>query len=126
MPNDKAFEDGQQLLKLKQTETTLAYISDFRALASGVRNRQPYTGWAPMRGAAEKLATLRSCWVGCHSKQKSVLRKMTGQGVQMPQSGESARIGCTKEKYHKFALEEQMPRHTFSYYITLMHRREKD
>ncbi|KFZ24290.1 hypothetical protein V502_01230 [Pseudogymnoascus sp. VKM F-4520 (FW-2644)] len=36
MPNDKAFEDGQQLLKLKQTETTRAYISDFRALASGV------------------------------------------------------------------------------------------
>ena len=34
MPNDKAFEDGQQLLKLKQTETTLVYISDFRALAS--------------------------------------------------------------------------------------------
>ena len=57
MNNDKAFEDGQQLLKLKQTETRLAYISDSRALASGVRNRQPYTGWAPMRGAAEKLAT---------------------------------------------------------------------
>ena len=49
MPNDKAFEDGQQLLKLKQTETTLAHISDFCALASGVRNRQPYTGWATMR-----------------------------------------------------------------------------
>jgi hypothetical protein len=50
-----------------------------------------------MRGAGEKLGTLGSCWVGCHSKQKSVLRKMTGQGVQMPQSGESARIGCIKE-----------------------------
>jgi hypothetical protein len=36
MPNDKAFEDGQRLLKLKQTETTRAYISDSRALASGV------------------------------------------------------------------------------------------
>lgn len=36
MPNDKTFEGGQRLLKLKQTETTRAYISDFRALASGV------------------------------------------------------------------------------------------
>jgi hypothetical protein len=36
MPNDEAFEDGLRLFKLKQTETTRAYISDFRALASGV------------------------------------------------------------------------------------------
>ena len=31
-----------------------------------------------------------------------------------------------QRKYRKFALEEHMTRHTFSYYITLMHRREKD
>lgn len=62
-----------------------------------VRSRQPYTGWTPMREAGGKSGTLRSCWTGCHSKKKSVLQKMTGQGVQMPQSGESVRIGCIKE-----------------------------
>lgn len=63
----------------------------------GVRSLQPYTGWAAMRRVQEKLDTLRSCWFGCHSKRKSVLRKTTGQGVQMLQSGESARTGCIKE-----------------------------
>jgi len=36
MSNDRAFEDGQRLLKLKQTGTTREYISDFRAIASGL------------------------------------------------------------------------------------------
>lgn len=36
MPNDKTFEGGQRLLKLKQTEMTCAYISSFCTLASGV------------------------------------------------------------------------------------------
>jgi hypothetical protein len=34
MSNDRAFEDGQRLLKLKQTGTTREYVSDFRAIAS--------------------------------------------------------------------------------------------
>jgi Retrotransposon gag protein len=34
MSNDRAFEDGQRLLKLKQTRTTREYSSEFRAIAS--------------------------------------------------------------------------------------------
>jgi hypothetical protein len=34
MSNDRAFEDGQRLLKLKQTGTTREYARDFRTLAS--------------------------------------------------------------------------------------------
>ena len=36
MSNDRAFEDGQRLLKLKQTRTTREYISDFRAITFGL------------------------------------------------------------------------------------------
>lgn len=36
MSSDRAFEDGQRLLELKQTGTTREYIIDFRAIASGL------------------------------------------------------------------------------------------
>ena len=36
MSNDRAFEDGQRLLKLKQTGTIREYISDFCAIAAGL------------------------------------------------------------------------------------------
>ena len=36
MSNNRAFKDSQRLLKLKQTGITREYISEFRAIASGL------------------------------------------------------------------------------------------
>lgn len=56
----KALEDGQRLLELKQIEAKHAYISDFRALASGV-------GW---NDAALKYCF---CW-GLSDEVKDIIR----------------------------------------------------
>jgi hypothetical protein len=55
MPNDKALEDGQRLLELKQIETTRAYISDFCALASGVSWNDPALKYCFYRGLGDEV-----------------------------------------------------------------------
>ncbi|KFY32152.1 hypothetical protein V493_00463 [Pseudogymnoascus sp. VKM F-4281 (FW-2241)] len=89
MPNDKAFEDGQQLLKLKQTETTCAYISDFLALASGVSFNDAALKSFFYRGLSDKVKDII-----CYRDEPNTLEEY----IQMAQDIDNRLLEREEEK----------------------------